>query len=187
MKKRFLALSFLGIMALGALGYQVASPQVAAAEAFRDYLIPAKLNTLFFAKKVTILLTTKAALPAKLEENSGWMVGIDTDTNPATGGKWPKIGADYIVSVINQNGKWNTTVKNVKTGASRAFNSEIMVDQNKVDFSIPLAELENKTVFDWQIAVVSGENRKALPELLKANGKEQKGGNYDDYMKDMKM
>ncbi len=182
MRKRWMAVSLLGMMVLGLAGYQLAAPRVAAADEFKDYLIPAKLNTMFFEKKVTIFLNTKAALPAKIDNNSGWMVGFDTDSNKDTGGKWPKIGADYILSVLNQNGKWAASIKNVKTGASRNIDGEVMVDKNKVDFSIPLSELENKTAFDWQIAVVSGDNRKALPDLFHADAKSQKGGNYNDYM-----
>ncbi|TCL59717.1 hypothetical protein EDC14_103810 [Hydrogenispora ethanolica] len=186
MKKRFMAVSFLGAMILGLAGYLTAPLQAAAN--FPDYLIPAKLNTMFFEKKVTIVLNTKAPVPATIAANSGWMVGFDTDSNKNTGGKWPQIGADYILSVINRDGKWAVSIKNVKTGATRNIDGEVMVDKNNVDFSVPLSELENKTVFDWQIAVVSGDDRKALPERFRADAKSQKGGNYDDYMKDtMKM
>lgn len=189
MKMRVILVSLAGALFLGLVGYRLVSSQVSASAAdFPAYLIPTKMDALFFEKKVTVFLTTKAVLPGKPGENSGWMVGLDTDSNRETGGKWPKIGADYILSVINQAGKWNVSLKNVKTGNSRSINGEVMVEKNKVDFSIPLNELENKTVFVWQIAVVNGEKKEALPEVRQADQKEQKAANYDDYMnKNMKM
>ncbi len=184
--KKTLLLFTIGSMAV--LGFSLLAFAESMTGGFKDYLIPGKMNTMFFEKKVTVFLTTKMDLPAKLDDTAGWMVGLDTDMNKETGGKWPKIGADYIVSVINRNGKWQASVKNVKTGVSHAINGEVMVEKNKVDFSIPLSELENKTDFRWQIAVVSGEDQKALPDVMTASKKNQKGdASYDDTMKSMKM
>ncbi len=181
----------LGLVTIGSLvvlGFSLLAFAESMTAGFKDYLIPQKMSTTFYEKKVTIFLTTKRAVPAKVDDKAGWMVGLDTDMNKETGGKWPQIGADYILSVINQNGKWETTLKNVKTGASHAINGEVMVDKDMVDFSIPFNELENKTDFNWQIAVVSGDNRKALPDVLTASKKNQKSNeSYDDAMKKMKM
>ncbi len=187
MKKRLVILFMIGFAILSSAYLAVSKPPAGAAAEFKDYLIPVKQSTMFFEKKVTMMLITKAELPARIDENSGWMAGIDIDSNQATGGKWPKIGADYILTVVSRNGQWAASVKNVKTGVSKNIDGEVMVAGNKVDFSIPLSELENRTEFKWQIAVVSGDNRKALPDLMTAAKQGQKDANYDDYMKGMKM
>lgn len=188
--KKLLLFLFVGLIA-ALFSYQIfaSSSHATNAEGFHDYLIPVKASILFFEKKATFFLETKEAIPQKIDEKVGWIAGIDSDANPATGGKWPKIGADYVITVFYQAGKWSGSIKNIKTQKSVDFNPELMLAKNKVDFSVPLSELANKTEFNWQIAIVSGENKKALPDLLVASKKNQKeGGNYQDYMdKNMKM
>jgi hypothetical protein len=186
MKKGLILSVIVGAIVLSS-AYQIfASDAAKNGEGFYEYLIPDKMSTMFFKDKVTFMLSTKADVPQKVDDKTGWMVGIDIDSNQNTGGKWPKVGADYILSIINQGGKWNASLKNVKTGASKNINGEVMAEKNKVDFSVPLSELEMKTAFNWQLAAVSGDNRKALPDLIKATKEGQKEDeNYDQAMKNM--
>lgn len=90
--------------------------------------------------------------------------GIDLDGKKQTGEEWPQLGAEILLVVNNNAGRWSSSLKELATGKTIPL-EKTQIDQKRIIIELPLSFLNYPTMLRTQLALSNGNEKYVFKEL----------------------
>lgn len=126
----------------------------------KPFLVPSRIEwAQSNGEDYLLRITTKANIPKDSIGEAGWAVGIDLDAKRGTGVRWSRIGSDMTILIEYRNNRWEASYETQYNKTPVRIYRPVRIRRNQMELPIPLALLGYPGSFQWQLAVVKGNER----------------------------